>query len=59
MMVLCWVARGFEEVVMWITRVPEEIPYEFMRYFALLHVVGILAEIVTNALCAHFIGEYR
>ena len=43
--------------MVWVIRTPDEVNREYLRYFALPHVVGILAEIGTNALFAHFIGD--
>ena len=57
MMVVCWIGRGFSETAIWIMRTPEQVSREWLRYFALMHAVGILAEIGTNALFAHFIGD--
>ena len=56
MMVVCWLGRGVEEAAIWVMRSPEEINREWLRYYALQHVAGILAEIGTNALFAYFIG---
>ena len=56
MMVMCWIGRGLQETAIWIARSPEEVNGEWLRYYALMHVVGVLAEIGTNALFARFIG---
>ena len=56
MMVVCWIGRGFQEASFYVMRTPDELNHEWLRYYALMHVTGTLAEIGTNALFAHFIG---
>ena len=57
MMVVCWLGRAFQEAGIWIVRSPDEMNREWLRYYALPHCLGMLAEIGTNALFAHFIGD--
>ena len=44
---LIWHVRLLLELGVWMFRTPETITWEFMRYFALPHVAGIVAEVGT------------
>ena len=49
MAIALWLGRGFFELIIWTARWPERMNREWLRYFALPHAVGTLAEVATHA----------